>query len=484
MSYSDNENTEYVKAQDANIQNLINGFEAGGEKDMSGVLHTPIRSEQWTPVSDYSSFSANPKMSDLSSEQKADLVAEPFTYGYSQQAAKVADGKAAVSSIWDTVKTYAASTSIGSMISGWFGGGSESSDSKASSTTQAAAEAKVDPTKSIFDQSQYLQNEAAKEIGFFEKADIAASSVYGDSGSSDNGSLPSSSLPDAGTESASATTPASFGFGAKNAPTFVSNSSTDSNGSGGGASVSNGTNNNSGYSNLTMAASSTNASALLMINKAYVNGGLFTGTPPINDSSDKESNSIISTPVNTVLPGRARMYITNNSGVGSWYSNFFLESMTMSYTEKYQIMETFAADFISFFGSRPVTINLSGVLYDTKERNWLMQMEKVYEKYVSGTAALVGNTHVLIYAGKTIIEGYAVALNLQKSGATPLSGNFSMSILRAKTLHTTSLPPGFVDSVAGSLGNTTYNPYIVPLSPIAKVPTPMITSNYTGPKLY
>jgi len=106
-------------------------------------------------------------------------------------------------------------------------------------------------------------------------------------------------------------------------------------------------------------------------------------------------------------------------GKSTAYSNFILTQVQEARTEKQQIVETFGEDFIFFFGERPRTLNIQGVLINTNDFNWKSEFWENWEKHMRGTRLLENNARMYLYFDDVVVEGYP---------------------LNAQTVHTADLP--------------------------------------------
>ena len=75
----------------------------------------------------------------------------------------------------------------------------------------------------------------------------------------------------------------------------------------------------------------------------------------------------------------------DDSGKVKRYSDFILQSISDSRSERHQVMETFGDSYIYFFGEKPRMITLSGVLINSEDFNWRAQFWDNYDKNLRGT---------------------------------------------------------------------------------------------------
>lgn len=97
------------------------------------------------------------------------------------------------------------------------------------------------------------------------------------------------------------------------------------------------------------------------------------------------------------------------------FSNFLLQSMQESRMEKMQVVQTFGAPFVFFFGEQPRMIAGSGVLLDTEDFNWRAEFLENYDKYLRGTRCVENLARVTLSWGDIVVEGYFVKCDIVDS---------------------------------------------------------------------
>jgi hypothetical protein len=95
-----------------------------------------------------------------------------------------------------------------------------------------------------------------------------------------------------------------------------------------------------------------------------------------------------------------------NTGKGIRNSNFLLQSITEQRVEKQQIVMTFGAPYIFFFGEQPRMITASGILLDTEDFNWKAEWWENYDLYFRGTPNVRNRTRVYLSWNDIVVEGY------------------------------------------------------------------------------
>jgi hypothetical protein len=106
-------------------------------------------------------------------------------------------------------------------------------------------------------------------------------------------------------------------------------------------------------------------------------------------------------------------------GASDHYANFIIVQVTEQRTEKQQIVETFGEDFIFFFGERPRTLNIQGLVLNTNDFNWKSEFWENYEKNLRGTRLLEKNARLYLYFDDVVVEGYILEATVSMSADTP-----------------------------------------------------------------
>ncbi len=95
-----------------------------------------------------------------------------------------------------------------------------------------------------------------------------------------------------------------------------------------------------------------------------------------------------------------------DSGKGIRNSNFLIQSIQEQRAEKQQIIMTFGAPYIFFFGEQPRIITVQGVLLNTEDFNWRAEWWENYELYLRGTQCVRQKTRVYLSWDDIVVEGY------------------------------------------------------------------------------
>ena len=132
---------------------------------------------------------------------------------------------------------------------------------------------------------------------------------------------------------------------------------------------------------------------------------------------------------------------------------FLLQGVQEVDEEKYSIFQSLNGDtLVQFFGRRPTTLNLSGILYDTKNQQWYNDFKYWYDNYLRGSAALKNDSRIVLVYTDQIIEGFILSMSMQKQATTNTSVtvNFTMLVVSHTPLATewtdplhSEIPRGF-----------------------------------------
>lgn len=97
------------------------------------------------------------------------------------------------------------------------------------------------------------------------------------------------------------------------------------------------------------------------------------------------------------------------------FSNFLLQAMQESRMEKMQVVQTFGAPFVFFFGEHPRMVAGSGILLNTEDFNWRAEFLENYDRYLRGTRCVENKTRVTLSWDDIVVEGYFVKVDLTET---------------------------------------------------------------------
>lgn len=106
----------------------------------------------------------------------------------------------------------------------------------------------------------------------------------------------------------------------------------------------------------------------------------------------------------------------NSSG----YSNFILQSVSEPRMEKHQIIETFGASYVFFFGEQPRFLDCQAVLVNSHDFNWEAEWWANYNTYLRGTKLVEMGARCYMAYDDSVVEGYMMMANATKTSDQPL----------------------------------------------------------------
>lgn len=109
--------------------------------------------------------------------------------------------------------------------------------------------------------------------------------------------------------------------------------------------------------------------------------------------------------------------------------NFILQSVQFARQERVQIQETFGDFYTFFFGERPSTANISGILMNTRDFNWKNEFMRNYDKYLRGTKCVETRSRVYLGFDDVVLEGYILNTTNVYAAQNPYLVPFSFSLL-------------------------------------------------------
>lgn len=102
-------------------------------------------------------------------------------------------------------------------------------------------------------------------------------------------------------------------------------------------------------------------------------------------------------------------------GEGRGYANFLLQSVQEARMERQQILETFGAALVFFFGESPRFVDVNAVLLNTHDFNWEAEWWRNYQDTLRGTRLVEQGARALLCFDDTIIEGYPMNATVVKT---------------------------------------------------------------------
>lgn len=106
-----------------------------------------------------------------------------------------------------------------------------------------------------------------------------------------------------------------------------------------------------------------------------------------------------------------------NTGKGIRNSNFLIQAIAEQRVEKQQVILTFGAPYIFFFGEQPRMVTVTGVLLNTEDFNWRAEWWENYDLFLRGTQCTTNHTRVYLSYDDIILEGYITQANANEDAS-------------------------------------------------------------------
>lgn len=161
--------------------------------------------------------------------------------------------------------------------------------------------------------------------------------------------------------------------------------------------------------------------------------------------------------------------------VVSSYSRFFLQNVTEQDQEKMQVVETFTAFYVFFYGRRPRVYNYTGLLMNDPNHKWTNDLSFFYENFFRGTKAVEINAQAVIsYDGK-LVSGFLINLAMQRDAMSPKGVPFSFQVIVID-----DIPVSFSQDITALIANKTQ--YIAKVAANIKSQKELIAKNIPSKK--
>lgn len=108
------------------------------------------------------------------------------------------------------------------------------------------------------------------------------------------------------------------------------------------------------------------------------------------------------------------------SGRRASNTNFILQSVQEARMEKNQIVDTFGASYIFFFGEAPRFLEVQAKLINSNDFNWEAEWWANYEQYLRGTRSVELGARTFMFYDDTIVTGYILQAQAVKTSMQPL----------------------------------------------------------------
>ena len=97
------------------------------------------------------------------------------------------------------------------------------------------------------------------------------------------------------------------------------------------------------------------------------------------------------------------------------YTNFLIQSVSESRMEKHQIIETFGASYVFFFGESPRFLEVSAQLLNSHDFNWEAEWWANYNTYLRGTKLVEMGARCYLSYDDNVVEGYLMQAQAVKT---------------------------------------------------------------------
>ena len=145
------------------------------------------------------------------------------------------------------------------------------------------------------------------------------------------------------------------------------------------------------------------------------------------------------------------------------FDKFSVNSITEPDQERYQILQTFGADLVYFFGRRPRMMRMIGRVLNgkmfvnvgnsVKSMDWKNALQRQYNRFLRGTKTLqAGNARIMIHAQDTVYVGYLLNMQSFVNAASQGVGQVTLTFLIAER----NFPQTNDDNIPGWEGEDGY----------------------------
>lgn len=110
------------------------------------------------------------------------------------------------------------------------------------------------------------------------------------------------------------------------------------------------------------------------------------------------------------------------------YSDFILQQVQDTRMEKKQVVETFGAAYVFFFGESPRLTTFAGVLLNTADYNWRSQFWFNYDNYLRGSKLVQLNAKAYVAYDTIVVGGYILDAQASDDANSPYSVPFQFSM--------------------------------------------------------
>lgn len=142
--------------------------------------------------------------------------------------------------------------------------------------------------------------------------------------------------------------------------------------------------------------------------------------------------------------------LSSNSKQG--FTKFFLTGISVSYSEKSQIMTTFGDnEVVYYFGKQPVVFNLTGLIFDSMENDWFSKFITLYQQVLRGTMLAKNFALIELVLPNMKLVGTISSLSHQQDSTRDTDVQFSMQFVAKEVEPLPVEIPSGVGSLSASL---------------------------------
>lgn len=111
------------------------------------------------------------------------------------------------------------------------------------------------------------------------------------------------------------------------------------------------------------------------------------------------------------------------------FRQFILLAMSEASQERMQIVETSEEYQLLFYGKRPEILQIQGILKNTIDNPWSMNMLFLWDNYMRGTKLAEDGNILQLYVGGDLYSGYPFGFQRSKAAPNDFIVNFSFSFI-------------------------------------------------------
>lgn len=111
------------------------------------------------------------------------------------------------------------------------------------------------------------------------------------------------------------------------------------------------------------------------------------------------------------------------------FTKFFLESVSLQSSEKYQLALTFRSFRLFFFDANPEIWTFSGHLLNTENQNWLSEFRATYKQFLRGSECARRNAQCFLTFQDTAVSGVMLNTSSSLNAVSDKGVPFNFSLL-------------------------------------------------------